>query len=110
MCNNFHRWLAEHNPVIARHSKAPSSPVLLAAVKDSMKSGLLDFRQSLRESGPKSQVLALLYTQTHTHTHRQRERDRERERERDAHARTHTRTHRKSWSFLILGTAKRKDR
>ena len=75
MFNNFHRWLAEHNPVIARHSKAPSSPVLLAAVKDSMKSGLLDFRQSLRESGPKSQMLALLQTQ--------KERQRERERERD---------------------------
>ena len=57
--SNFDRWLAEHNPVIARHSKAPSSPVLLAAVKDSMKSGLLDFRQSLRESGGDSQMLAL---------------------------------------------------
>ena len=30
--------------------QAPSSPVMIAAVKDTMKAGLLDFRQSLRES------------------------------------------------------------
>jgi hypothetical protein len=47
---NFNRWQAEHNPMIAMRSKAPSSPVLIAAVKDTMKAGLLDFRQSLRES------------------------------------------------------------
>jgi hypothetical protein len=55
--SGFNRWLAEHNPMIASRSKAPSSPVLMAAVKDTMKSGLLDFRQSLRESmGAKSGI------------------------------------------------------
>ena len=42
---NYNRWHAEHNPVIAHASKAPSSPVFIAAVKDRMREGLLDLRQ-----------------------------------------------------------------
>uniref|UniRef100_A0A7S0I329 AVL9/DENND6 domain-containing protein n=1 Tax=Hanusia phi TaxID=3032 RepID=A0A7S0I329_9CRYP len=48
--NNFNRWLAEHEHEISTHSKPPTSPAVIAFMKDGLKSSLLDFRYSLRQS------------------------------------------------------------